>query len=302
MYQIALWGLSEGYNEFTSLHGHEQARVVAVADHERKCIRKVDGIPVISPAELLDTSFDYLIICDADNQKYQKTADEAVHLGISRDIILPLRIFRIPFFNFDDYVRIRQSNVSILSDYCFAGYLYHKFGMQFTSPTIRMFTSNDHYYRFLKNLDYYLEEPMTEVTDVVDQPHMGILSYPRGRVGDVEWAFNHDVTFETAADRWNRGVQRFNRDNFIAIMVIRSDRMAHAFHELPLKHKIGFYWKELHLDSVVCMPEWNDPKVRARLGYDFCSMVNRAADDDNGFRSINWMKALLHHEGFKRVE
>ena len=237
-----------------------------------------------------------------DDKVLKQVIDEAVAMDIPREMILPLRIFWIPFFDFNEYIEIKKSNVSIISDYCFAGYLYHKFGMKFTSPTINMFSDNDNYYRFISDIEGHMKLPMIEVENTVNETYRGMFAYPRGRVGDSEWEFNHDELFETAAARWKRGAERFNPSNFIVTMTIRSDEMAYKFHELPIEHKMGFYWKDLGLDSIICMPEWNSPKCRAKFGYDFAVLTNRAADETNGIRAINWMKALLHKEGYNRVQ
>jgi hypothetical protein len=85
-------------------------------------------------------------------------------------------------------------------------------------------------------------------------------------------------------------------------MTIGSDEEAYAFDALPIEHKIGFYWKNLHLDSVTCMAEWQDPEVRAKYGYALGLLVNRAANEVEGIRAVNWMKALLHQDGFARIE
>lgn len=304
MYKVALWGLGDGYNVFVSHHGLDMVEVVAIADKLAGLYKCVDGIPVVTTNKLIDGSYhyDYLVVTVVNEQMYKEIVNIAVSIGIKREIILPLRIFQIPFFNFEDYIKIKESNISILSDYCFAGYLYHKFGMKFMSPTINMYADNENYYLFLQNLKEYMKKPMIKVENVIEDAYMGHFAYPRGSLGGVEWEFNHDVYFESAAERWKRGVERFNWDNYIVIMCIKSDEMAYKFDALPIEHKIGFYWKDLHLESVVCMPEWQDPMLRAKFEYDFASLVNRAADEMNGIRSINWMKALLHQRDFCRVK
>jgi uncharacterized protein (DUF1919 family) len=267
-------------------------------------INKVDGIPVTKPERLKDDTlkFDYLIVTALNENTFEEIIREATEMGIQREIILPASIFWIPFFNFEEYIQIKNSNVSILSDYCFAGYLYHRFGMKFTSPTINMFADNDNYIRFLQNLEKYMNEPMTEVKNTVDNCYKNIFTYPRGMIGDVEWQFNHDVCFSTAAERWKRGVERFNWDNYIAIMTIENDEMAYKFETLPIKNKIGFYWKDLNLDSIIYMPTWQNPEIRKNCGYAFSALVNRVADGTYGYGTINWMKALLHQCGYSRTE
>lgn len=302
MYRVALWGIGKGYDLFTSLHGHEMVEVVAIADRRSAYYEKVDGIPVINPNELADIEIDYLIVTIIDECICEKVICEAIQIGIKREHILPVRIFQIPFFNFEEYIIIKNSNISILSDYCLGGWLYHTFGFQFTSPTINMYINNDNYYKFLQDIEGYMKKEMKEVENVVDNSYLGYYACPRGRLGDLEWIFNHDTTFETASQRWKRGVERFNYSNFIAVMTIRSDEMAYKFDELPIKNKIGFYWKDLQLKSIVCLNEWNNPELRKKARYDFAVMSNGTAyDSEIGVRAINWMKLLLHNDDFRRI-
>lgn len=302
MFKIVLWGIGEGYNEFIRFRGYETVNVVAIVDREKR-YKYLDGIPVIHPIDIIsgDVEFDYIVISVIEDAIFREIVEEAIILGIPRDIILPLRIFKIPFFNFDEYVSIKNSKISILSDYCFAGYIYHKFGMQFTTPTIKMYSDNPNYYRFISNLEKYMNTSMVEVENIVDDPSPGGYAYPRGRLDDVEWTFNHDVIYETAKERWEKGVSRFNWNNYMVIMTIESEEYAYKFNSLPIKKKIGFYYKDLGLDSVVYIPEWNSPKIRARFAYSFSSYVNRVAKETEGVRAINWMKALQADVDFRRI-
>ncbi len=302
MYKVALWGMGEGYNLFIQLHGHEQVQVVAITDNLVGGVKSLDNIPVVPPSELSMYAFDYLIVSVIDNNTYKSIADEATALGIDRETIFPLWIFKIAYFDFDKYIQIRESNISILSDYCFAGFLYHSLGMQFTSPTILLTSDNDNYYRFLCNIKHYLNYPMREIKDTINRPCFNHLSYPGGIVDDVEWWFAHSVTYAETEKKWTERAKRFNYDNFLVTMTIRSDEMAEKFNELPIKNKIGFYWKDLGLDSVVCLPQWNDPTIRAQFNYDFAVLVNRIANETCGIRAINWMKALLHEKDFLRIQ
>ena len=181
MYKVVLWGLGHGYDVFTYLHGHEMVDVVAVTDRECYFRKQIDGIPVVRVDELASMEFEYLIVTVVNNQVYQEIVRQAMKLGIARSKILPLRIFEIPFFNFDEYVKIKNSNVSILADGCLGGLLYHRFGLEMTSPTINMSIDNADYYRFLENLESYLTKDMVEVTDVVDNAYKGLFCFPRGR-------------------------------------------------------------------------------------------------------------------------
>lgn len=303
MYNIVIWGIGDGYNEFVSSHGLQMVNVVAVTDKRSDLYNYIDGIPVVAIDKICDGSieYDYLVVCVKDNNIYNEIVTIAMKLGVKREIILPSRIFNIPFFDFNDYIKIKKSKISIVSDYCFAGFLYHKFGMEFLTPTINMFADNNNYYEFISNLKENMKYKMEKIDDIDNNLYNNIYAYPRGKVGKSEWCFNHDVTFETAAERWEKGKKRFNWDNYLVIMSIQSDEMAYKFNELNIHNKIGFYWKELGLENIVYLPGWNDPIVRHKYGYNFSIYVNRVADENNGVRAINWMKALLHENNYKRI-
>ena len=162
---------------------------------------------------------------------------------------------------------------------------------------------HESYLYFLNDFRGHLALEMEKIENIVDQPYMGLHAYPRGKLGDCEWEFNHDNTFESAAERWNKGRERFNYSNYAVFMTIRSDEAAYAFDALPIKHKLGFYWKELNLKSVVCIPEWSNPEIRRRYAYDFALIVNSIANGRTGTyrcKNINWMKFLQFQDGFIR--
>ncbi len=277
-------------------------KVVAIVDNSNHYVSTIDGIPLVKPDILLDNaSFDYLIITVINRDSFYGIVDQALKVGVERKKILPLRIFEIPFFSFDDYIRIKESNISLFSDYCFAGFLYYRFGFKHTSPTINMFADNDNYYKFISEFDKNMMLPMEEVNSYYEKPFCGMYAYPRGRIGNSEWQFNHDISFETAKQRWDKGVSRFNKSNYIVFMTIRSDEMAYKFEEVKLSHKVGFYWKDLHLKSVVCLPDWENPEIRLKYGHNFSTYVNEIAAEREGERAINWMKLLKHEKDYMRI-
>ncbi len=98
MYKVVLWGAGTGYNIFTSRGGHSMVDVVAITDSVLGSVyKKIDGIPVIKPEELLHVLFDYLIILTDDDELYKKIIIAVENLGVKRDVILPLRILEMRF-------------------------------------------------------------------------------------------------------------------------------------------------------------------------------------------------------------
>ena len=303
MYKVILWGAGQGYNRFVSFRGYEQVQVVAIVDNRVITPKRIDGIEVISSKQLVDTktAYDYIIVT-TEEKVFKEIVLEATALGIDRKFIIPGWVFEIPFFNFAKYVEIKQANISILSNYCLAGFLYHRFGLCFASPTINMYADDEDYIRFLNNIDYYMNINMERGDDPLDKPYLGLYSVPSGKLGDVKWRFNHSISADEEIEKWNQRSKRFNRENFIAVMAIHIDEAAYAFNDLNIKYKIGFYWKDLNLKSIVYLPDWGNEKIRKSLDYSFHRYVNKIALDERGIRAINWMNVLLHEKDFIRVE
>ena len=54
-----------------------------------------------------------------------------------------------------NYFALKEKNFTIISDNCFAGFIYQKYGLQYQSPTIGCMMFGDDYIEFCNNLDCY---------------------------------------------------------------------------------------------------------------------------------------------------
>lgn len=302
MYKVILWGMGPGYNIFVSYRGLDMVEVTAIVDKKDWEYKSVDGIPIKKPEDILKESieYDYIIATVQRDSTLKEIIGHATKIGIDRDKIIPLHVFKIPFFDFEEYISLKESRISIISDYCYGGFLYHRFGLEFLTPTINMFSDNENYYRFISDLDRNMKLKMSEVP--INDEKLGGVSCPRGKIGNTIWNFNHDVSFSDGVEKWERRVNRINWNNYLVCMLIRSDEMAYKFNELPIKNKLGFYWKDLGLDSIVPLLQWNDLQTRAENNYNFSFFVNHRAAGDRDDGSINWMNLLLHKGNHIRVK
>lgn len=95
--------------------------------------------------------------------------------------------------------KLRVENVTIISQNCIGGVLYHDMGMQFASPTIDLFFSCPDFVRFVQALDYYLRlEPVMSWGE----------AYPVGKLDDITIHFMHYNTCAEAKSAWQRRKQR----------------------------------------------------------------------------------------------
>lgn len=155
-------------------------------------------------------------------------------------------------FGWVDRLRLKNKNFSILSNNCVPGYVYHRFHLEYNTPTVWNFIFPDEFIRFLKNYRWYLQQPL-KFRDVsqhkctledksectLNKIHGG---YPIGVLGDdVEIHFLHYRTAEQALDKWIKRVQRVNYDNLFFVLSDCNEfkeEYLQEFDMLPSQHKI----------------------------------------------------------------
>ena len=118
--------------------------------------------------------------------------------------------------------RLNNKRVTIISNNCWAGYIYRIFNLQYQTPTIGLFIMPDDYIKFIKNLKHYLYNCNLTFIDPKKSKHYDALKntekygeYPIGLLGDIEIYFMHYKTKEEATIKWQRRTKRINWKNII---------------------------------------------------------------------------------------
>lgn len=106
---------------------------------------------------------------------------------------------------------LKNRGFSLFSPNCYAGIIYHRLGLEYTSPTINLlFPVKKQYLRFVSNLEYYLEKDLVFINDPMYPCPVAILE-------DVKIIFNHYDSIEQAEAAWNRRKKRVNYSNIFII-------------------------------------------------------------------------------------
>lgn len=216
--KIVLWGMGKEYNSKVNILKYYEAKgdiqIVALTSNELLPFKYLDNWEIINKEELNEIYFDLLIVMSEIN--YRSILKDIVSLGISKEKIVPCRVLDIPYFNFIDYFELRQNKISILSNNCWGGLVYHTLGMECLSPFKNLALECKDYIHMLNNLTYYMEIVPEFVRYQVD-PHSKE-SFPVMRVDDVNILFNHDKTPEEAVKKWERRKKKINYDNLFVEM------------------------------------------------------------------------------------
>ncbi len=110
--------------------------------------------------------------------------------------------------------RLKNKSVSIISNNCIGGILYHDLGLKFNSPTINTLIYGDEFIEFIKNLREYIDCELIYDKSSKEYP-IGILFSKDKKVIHIH--FLHDNTFEEAKSNWNRRKNRIDYNNLFVI-------------------------------------------------------------------------------------
>ncbi len=153
---------------------------------------------------------------------------------------MTLRVFRIPDFDFGEYAQLKKNPVSIISDDCWGGLIYHYLGLRFESPFINFFITYGDYLKMVSDLEFYMSKPMVKERDGT------ALSFTMGSLGEgnkkIYLNFNHAYTFEDAKADFDRRRERIHMNNLFVKMAYGwggySENVVHEFDKLLYEKKI----------------------------------------------------------------
>lgn len=121
--------------------------------------------------------------------------------------------------NYEKYVsklkkRLKNKSVSIISNNCIGGILYHDLGLRFNSPTINTLIYGDEFVEFAKNIKEYIDCELVCDEKGIEYP-IGILAPTNKKIIHIH--FLHNNTFEEAKSNWNRRRSRIDYNNLFFI-------------------------------------------------------------------------------------
>lgn len=240
-YKLAVWGIGAVYNKHLNLLRYYELKneieVVAVTANDLPAAKAIDGYKLIHPSALPAVEFEYMMIMN--DASFMEIRETALSIGIAAKKILSYKILDIPNLEFDQYIKLKKSQISIISNNCWGGTIYNTLGMECLSPFKNLFLTDDSYLRMLGNLDYYLDcEP--EFGGFGTDVHSGNI-YPVLKLDDVLIHCNHDSDHETAIRNWNRRLLKLNRENLFIEMYTEDEKCAQNFIQMQgFKKKICF--------------------------------------------------------------
>ena len=182
--------------------------------------------------------------------------------------------------------KLHDTDFSLVCSNCFGGIFYHWLGMQFKSPFINLFLSNEDFIKALSHWNEFLAQPL------IEDFHAG-KSYPVGIGYDgIRVEFQHYTDFASANEKWEERKLRIIPDKTIFMLTnwggVKS--VVEQFDSLPLKNKIIFTDKPFpECRSAVWLKGWQHNCGR-NIWLTSSIFGNRYIDQ---FDLIGWINRLL---------
>lgn len=144
-------------------------------------------------------------------------------------------------------ILLKNKDFTIISNNCWGGAIYRRYGLPYTSPTVGLMFFADEYIKFVGNLEYYLSQDLRFIpkkdSKYYDYYKEKDRYYPIGLLDDIEVVFLHYKSEKEAYDKWNRRKARINWNNLIVKFNDQNratiDHIK-AFDKLPYKNKLCF--------------------------------------------------------------
>lgn len=131
-----------------------------------------------------------------------------------------LREMFVPVLSKYRVKKINNTDFTIISNNCWAGYVYRYFGLRYNTPTIGTYFFAEDYVKFITNLEHYMSYKL-EIIDTNKSKNFEILkknnqlTVPIGKLDDIEIVFLHYNSKEEALSKWQRRSNRINYNNII---------------------------------------------------------------------------------------
>ncbi|MBR2708606.1 MAG: DUF1919 domain-containing protein [Bacilli bacterium] len=155
--------------------------------------------------------------------------------------------------------KIRRKNISnnsftIISNNCWAGFIYQSYGLKYNTPTIGMFFMADDYLKFISDLEHYISIDKFEEVLPEKSKWYNVLKckenfgkYPIAKLEDIELHLLHYDNVKDAQNKWNRRKKRINYSNILykfSEMNDFSEMNLVSFQKLNLDNKLCFISKK----------------------------------------------------------
>lgn len=262
MKKVLLWGMGVCFNKNIALVRMSEIkglfRVVGVTSNVR-AYASYGGYSYVKKEDLNSLDFDVVIIM-AEGKVSDSIRQEALAMGVPQECIWNYHVLMLRGFDVEKYLELRRNPPTIFAVNCWGGFTYHSVGLEFSSPLINLFMSQEDYLKLLNRPQYYMSRQL-ELESMGYSEVLG-RDYPVVRCDDLLIHFNHYHSFEEALKCWERRKNRINWGHLFIMMHTNREDLAEEFLKLPYEKKVCFVPFESNEKELVCPELLKDEEMR----------------------------------------
>lgn len=269
-----IWGTGLVYSQYiNAIRYHEllgEIEVIGVTSN-LGAYTDILGYPFICKESISQYEFDIVVVM-AEHTTFSAIQKEAMEINIPSEKIISYKILLMPSMDIKKYIQLKNNTPTIFANNCWGGLTYHRLGLEFNSPFINMFETDEDYLKILENPSKYMDIELTYIEDRFEP----VLKryYPVCRCGDVLLYFNHYTSFDEANNSWIRRKKRIQWNNLFIMMLTENEDIARKFSKLPYSKKVCFVPFNMDVPSLVQVKLWTEQVKLIEL---FSTIVNGMA-------------------------
>lgn len=145
--------------------------------------------------------------------------------------------------------KLKGTDFTIISNNCWAGHVYRRFGINYNTPTVGMYFFPEEYLKFLSNLKENVDSPITFIPAEKSKYFKRLQELKQTNVpiallgGEIEIVMLHYHSEEEVIKKWNRRKARINWEHLLVKNTMQNGmtkEQVERYDKLPIKHKIIF--------------------------------------------------------------
>lgn len=153
--------------------------------------------------------------------------------------------------------KISCDDFTIISNNCWGGTVYQSYGLKYNTPTVGLFFMTEDYIKFVYNIEEYLRAELKFIDPRESKRYKKEkkeITFPVGRLKDIEIYFMHYKSKEEAEEKWKRRTKRVNWNKILYKFSNQNSctrEHIEQFLKLPVKNKVCFVNKKYDIDGVI---------------------------------------------------
>ncbi|WP_160115334.1 DUF1919 domain-containing protein [Varibaculum vaginae] len=166
--------------------------------------------------------------------------------------------------------KLTNREVTIISNNCIAGVIYHDCGLRFLSPTVNLWFQTEDFFTYAANILQYSPQQGAKLREIFEEGisyPLGLLTPKSADLPAIKLYFQHYPSFELAKKKWEGRSKRINFDNICLIFecsqpITGKSPIPKLFRQAPYSHKVIVTSKHSVTDTgteVVHLPVYDLP-------------------------------------------